>query len=122
MKLSIGISPSISIDLEPGIYLLPAKSAIGKSYLCSAFRDLASINRVKSHSFPEELVVSNVFDRDKRDVIMLDRYDLCTEDYSSEMLSFSETGIILVDCKATPFKLPCRPCRIYMKKDELVVK
>lgn len=122
MKLKIGISPSISIDLEPGVYLLPSQSAIGKSYLCSAFRDLESIDRVKSHAFPAELIASQVFDSSKRDVVMLDRYDLCKVDYSMEMLDFAKTGVVLVDCKAKPFTIPCKPCRLYMTKDALVIK
>lgn len=122
MSLIFGNDPAVRIELEPGIYLLPEESSVGKTYMCSIFRSLASIDRVTSHTFPDDMDSKRVLDNSLRDVVALDRYDMCTGDYTDDMQRFAEKGILLVDAKAHSFNLRCRSCRMYMTRDELVIK
>lgn len=122
MSLKYGNDPVVSIDLQPGIYLLPTDSAVGKSYLAFVLKDLENVDRVTSHAFPSTFDAARVLDNSTRDVVLLDRYDMRTEDYVDEMRKFAEKGILLVDFKTHRFPLPCRRCRLLMTKDELVVR
>lgn len=122
MSLKFGSNPCVRIDLQPGVYLLPVDSAIGKSYMCQIFKDISSIARVASHTFPDAFDAKKVLDNSKRDVVMLDRYDMCDADFSEDMRRFTEKGILLVDFKKSGFPVPARRCRVYMTSNELVVK
>lgn len=122
MSLKFGISPVVRIELQPGVYLLPEDSAVGKSYMCQIFKDLESIDRVTSHTFPAKLDAKRVLDNTTRDVVLLDRYDMCNEDFAEDMRRFAERGVLLVDFKSYGFPVPARRCRLYMTMDELVVK
>lgn len=122
MSLRFGSNPVIIIDLQPGIYLLPEESSSGKSFMSRRLKTLESVDRATSHTFPAEMDSKKVLDSSLRDVVVLDRYDMCSNDYSEDMLNFSKDGVLLVDCKSHSFNLPCRSCRMYMTESELFVK
>ena len=121
MSLKFGNSPAVVIELQPGIYLFPVDSAIGKSYMCKIFKELESIDRVASHTFPSAFNAQMVLDSDRRDVVLLDRYDLCDGDFTAEMQKFAEKGVLLIDYKSHNFPLKCRRCELDMTEAELVV-
>lgn len=112
---------AVSINLEPGVYLLPTNSASGKSYMAKLFKEIDAVARVTSHTFPATFDASSVLDNSVRDVVLLDRYDMCTDDFTVEMKKFAEKGILLVDCKTHDFPLQCRRCYLKMTKSELVL-
>lgn len=114
-------TPSIYVELEPGIYVFPPMSARGKTYLSDSLYELRSLERVDSVTYISDFRPKEFFDRSKRDLVMLDRYDLYYGQGIDEMNEFARTGIVLVDCKSSFAKLNSRPCLLKMTMDELVV-
>ena len=121
MSLKFGNNPVVRIELSPGIYLLPPESAIGKSYMCKIFKDIGRVSRVTGHEFPDDLDVDKVLNNSLRDVVIFDRYDMCTSDFTKEMQNFAKSGVLLLDSKTHLRGLGCRSCMMDMNKDELVV-
>lgn len=121
MKLTFGSRPRVAIDLEPGCYILPCDSAIGKSYLCSLLKKVSDRERVNSHSFPDKFHPEDILDSSRFDIVMLDRYDMRDKDYVDEMREFVRKGALLLDCKSMVFPLPCKMSEIWMSKNELIV-
>lgn len=114
-------TPSVYVDLEPGIYVFPAMSAEGKTYLSSTLHELRKRERVDSHTYVDDFRPGEFFDRSKRDLVMLDRYDLYVGQCESEMKAFSESGIVLVDCKSNLNNVGFLPCSIDLSETGVVV-
>ena len=114
-------TPKIYVDLEPGIYAFPDVSASGKTYLSSLLHNLRKVARVDSITFVDDFNPSEFFDRSKRDLVMLDRYDLYAGQGSNEMKEFAKTGIVLLDCKSDLKNTHFYPCLIDLDKVGITV-
>ena len=114
--------PSIEIRLsEPGVYAFSPLRADGKSYLCSLLHQLRDRERVDSYTYPAVFDPAALFDREKRDLIMLDRYDMYAGQGTEEILRFAQSGIVLVDVKG-PNDL-CKVLSTFLRlyRDRIVV-
>lgn len=105
--------------MKPGVYVL---GGFGKSYLCSLLQKLRETERVDACTYPPLVPAGELLDSGKRDLVMLDRYDLYAGFGAEEMASFAERGIVLVDCKSHGFPLHARRCSVYLYEDRLVVR
>lgn len=114
-------TPSVYIELNPGIYAFPAFSGEGKTYLSSTLHKWRKAERVDSHTYIDDFRPVELFDRSKRDLVMLDRYDLYFGQGMQEMKEFAKTGIVLVDCKSPLRNYEFLPCEIRFSEGELVV-
>lgn len=114
-------NPKIYIDLKPGVYCFPASSASGKTYLSSLLRLLRKKERVDSHTYIDDFSPKEFFDRAKRDLVMLDRYDLYVGQGEPEMNEFAKTGIVLLDCKSNLHNDKFNPCYIDFGKGGISV-
>lgn len=105
-------TPKIYISLEPGVYCFHDDSAAGKTYLSMLLRRLRKVERVDSITYVDDLIPCEFFDRSKRDLVMLDRYDLYFGQGEKEMWEFAKTGIVLVVCKSVIKNARFCPCFI----------
>lgn len=114
--------PSIQVRLDPGIYLFADGSARGKTYLCSLLHGLRTVERVDSHTYIDDFHPAELFDRSKRDLIMLDRYDMYAGAGVEEIAKFAQTGgVVLIDCKSHQFPMTVETCFLRFREGELVV-
>ena len=113
--------PSIEIRLsEPGVYAFSPLRADGKSYLCSLLHQLRDRERVDSYTYPAVFDPAALFDREKRDLIMLDRYDMYAGQGTEEILRFAQSGIVLIDTKLYLDPCRCMPASILLYRDRIV--
>ena len=96
-------NPTITIELDNGIYIFDCESATGKTRLCKELRKLQAYGEaVASYTYDDLLIgipVDNIFDSDKYKVIMLDRYDLYKDKWHDKIRECSKNSIVLIDCK-----------------------
>lgn len=111
--------PSIEINLEPGVYV--CMGGFGRTYLCSLLYKLRDLERVDSCTYPPAIPPGELLDSEKRDLVMLDRYDMYAGFGTEEIARFAERGIVLVACKTHFPPLRCMSCGVYMRKGRLVV-
>ena len=115
-------TPSVYVELTPEIYVFPALTSEGKTYLCSVLHSLRTIERVDSHTYIDDFRPAELFDRSKRDLLMLDRYDLYFGQGMEEMRNFANAGgIVLLDCKSSLRNRKFAPCELKFNEGELVV-
>ena len=116
-------TPSIQIDIsEPGIYAFSNLDSCGKTYLASLLNKLRNRERVDSYAYPAPFDPAKLLDPEKRDLVMLDRYDMYAGQGAEEILAFAQSGIVLIDYKNYPIQCFHRSCRLRMYQDRLVVK
>lgn len=114
-------TPKVYVDLNPGVYCFPAFSATGKTYLSLLLHQLRKDERVDSYTYVDDFYPKQFFDRSKRDLVMLDRYDLYAGQGEHEMWEFAKTGIVLVDCKSNLKNTKFSPCSIRLEKEGILV-
>lgn len=114
-------TPAIQVRLDPGVYILHDRAAGGKSYLCSLLHKLRDRERVDSHTYPNEFKPAELLDSSKRDLVMLDRYDMYCGAGVEEIAKFAETGVVLIDCKSHDYPLAATTCFIRFSEDKLEV-
>lgn len=115
-------TPAIQVKLEPGIYQFSDGSARGKTYLASLLHGLRTVERVDSHTYIEDFHPAELFDRSKRDLIMLDRYDMYAGAGVEEIAKFAQAGgIVLIDCKSHEFPMTVETCLLRFREGELEV-
>ena len=115
-------TPSIQIKIsEPGVYSFTGLGSEGKSYLCSLLHKLRDRERVDSYRYPDPFYPAELLNPEKRDLVMLDRYDMYAGQGTEELLAFAQRGIVLIDRKS--HRPPCvsTMCSVYMYPDRLVV-
>lgn len=125
MYMNTDYNPSITINLDNGIYIFNNESATGKTRLCKRLKDL------KAYGEPVDSFTYNDLLRGIRldsvltpvnKVILLDRYDLYKTEGYDLINKCADNSIILIDCK-TPFmgSLDIEDCFIEMGEDSIVV-
>lgn len=115
--------PAIEIRISnPGIYLLAPLGADGKSYLCSLLHKLRDRERVDSHTYPAEFKPAELFDSEKRDLVMLDRYDMYAGQGTEELRRFAQSGIVLIASKGFyNYQYSCMSTSMHLYRDRIVV-
>lgn len=114
-------TPAIQVRLDSGVYILFDGSE-GKTYLCSLLHKLRNRERVDSHTYPNEFKPAELLDNEKRDLVMLDRYDMYFGVGVDEIINFAQKGgVVLVDCKTYNFPAPATTCFIRMSENKLEV-
>lgn len=115
-------TPAIQVKLESGVYVFSDSAASGKSYLCSALHGLRTVERVDGHAYPSDFYPAELLDRSKRDLVMLDRYDMYCGQGVEEIAKFAQTGgIVLIDCKSYQFPMIVTTCFLRFREGELVI-
>ena len=115
-------TPAIQVKLEPGIYLFSDGSARGKTYLCSLLHGLRTVERVDGHTYIDDFYPAELFDRSKRDLVMLDRYDMYAGAGVEAIAQFAQDGgIVLIDCKSHEFPMTVETCLLRFREGELEV-
>lgn len=114
---------SVRTSLDSGVYVFPQSSANGKTYLGTILRLLGETDRVSSYTLEDTSLfdISVVLNREKFDLVLLDRYDMYFGVGLDLIQEFGKTGIVLIDCKAFDFPFKVRPCHIQFEADKLVV-
>lgn len=94
--------PRVELNLNPGIYVFTKDSAIGKTRLYKALKDVKKFRDVVAYTYED------TFDNNEIDslaanakVIMFDRYDLYRNKFTDIICKYSDNAIILIDCKDT---------------------
>ena len=97
----------IIINLDPGIYKLPRNSSEGKTWLykelkrCSRIEGLDNVIGYTYTDFRDGLDLQGLIDKMSGvKVIMFDRYDMYNGEFESIINKYSDTAIILIDCKS----------------------
>ena len=115
-------TPAIRVKLESGVYMFSDSSASGKTYLCSLLHGLRTVERVDSHRYPSDFHPAELFDRSKRDLVMLDRYDMYAGAGVEEIAKFAQAGgVVLIDCKSHEFPMTVETCFLRFREGELEV-
>ena len=86
-------------------------------------KELSPYERVDSLTFSEIVTTDTavLFDNDRIDLLMLDRYDMYRGMFLDEIKRFATAGIVLVDCKTYQMPMHVKSCGIYLYADKLVV-
>ena len=114
--------PRVNILLEPGIYILPTKSATGKSYLARLLYKYGEFcERCTSYSHSSYYKPDDILDASKYDVVLLDRYDMYPDVSKDKMREFAESGILLVDAKGYLSGLRFKLCCLLLHEDRITV-
>lgn len=103
MQFKVG-SVLVNIDLSNGVYALDDDGATGKSYLYKLLLAYSRINqKVLALSYNADWGVNDyvkVLDRNKYQLVIMDRYDMyCSVEISRVLYSMEEEVIVLVDVK-----------------------
>ena len=115
-------TPAIRVKLESGVYMFSDSAASGKTYLCSLLHKLRTVERVDGHTYIDDFYPAELFDRSKRDLVMLDRYDMYAGAGVEEIAKFAQAGgIVLIDCKSHEFPMTVESCLLRFREGELEV-
>ena len=113
---------TVDISLEPGVYVLPDKSATGKTYLASLLKMYGGYGeRVTSVTYSTAKDLDVALDPSKYDVVLLDRYDMYYGKGAAKIKEFGVAGVLLLDCKRMVDFCDFEPCRIKLGQREVVV-
>lgn len=99
-------SVSISIDLDPGLYLFTEEASTGKSFLCRLLKRYCSygepVKGITATDFENKYTLRELIGNKHYEVIMLDRYAMYPN-YDTELLEhLSKDSIILIASKQIP--------------------
>lgn len=93
----------VNLLLNKGIYLCNNESGCGKTYLKQILDKYNEIGyRVATYTFSDRVKgfpITTVLDKDKYDLVFIDRYDMYKGFGIKEILDFAKHGSVLIDCK-----------------------
>ena len=124
MMFSLTGNMDINIALRNGVWIFPPESATGKTYLYKQLK-LHYLNGepVVGYSYNDKLFgvhLEHLVDYDRHKVLILDRYDLYSKDFTDIIKKFSLQGIVLIDCKVCP-DIRAEYCEIKFTSDLIEV-
>ena len=115
--LNLSGNVDIRINLPNGIWVFPADSAAGKTYLYKLFQvHYFNGKPVVGYSYHDKLLgvkLDQLVDSNKHKYLLLDRYDMYNGDYADFLIEFSKHGVVLIDCKSgVDINIATEFCRI----------
>lgn len=93
----------VAVELGSGVYRLDAESGVGKTFLAGLFERYREYGaRVRAYSYQDFLdgvLIEDVLDPGKYDVVILDRYDMYYGEGVQRMQDVKGKMIVLADSK-----------------------
>lgn len=114
----------VTVELESGVYRLDTESGSGKTFLAGLFERYREYGaRVRAYSyqnFLDGVLIWDVLDPEKYDVVILDRYDMYYGEGVQRMQEVQDRMVVLVDSKR-PLKVASRQASIIRSRAEVKI-